>query len=384
MADQVRRMLDMVDGEPAPEFVDGLRDRIFAVMANGAPVPLDNEENIVTITQQAPDVQPAPPGRHVVRWLSIAAAVVAVVAAGVLIAERGGDDEQPAGVPPPTALAVQASVEDTRLANVYFDGTHLWSAANGSTSLVRLDPGTGEIVDSLLLPSAAGSAQMRVLGGTMYVTTVDGVVQVNTDTFAMSKPLIGDPGEVTQVSPVGDVAWVVRIVPNEGWKLEKWDVGLTSMALSIDLGEVDVGGLQTVDGGAYLSVGDEGLRHYAPDGSMIGTVPGVGYAINLDSSPNGSLWAADFSNGELLAIDTDDDTVAGSVKIAADSLLGLWATDRSVWVASSADRTLHVVDPTTMVETASIATDGDPIAVTIADGVIWVAGDNWAQGFVPA
>ena len=442
MASDIRRVFELIDRGAAPEFVDALETRLFAefdrldgietsqltdepVVPEAADAlaarPSPTEDTIMTITEQRPTT-PTPARRRVGGLVALATAAAGLVITGIVIS-RGGDNDvnetpttqvqttpvptTPESVaPPPTEAAVNFDmpslvvppatpvapattltkhfqISDGRIMQIKFDGFTLWGSSPGSSGLVAIDTTTGKFSGSLTLPAAANEGWMEADGGYLYVPTNQGVVIVNGETRTASPLRAGGAGPVIYIGVGSDAVWLIREGDND-ITLEKWDRALTSMELSVDLGDVEPGGIEGVGGGVYVASADHGLDHYGPDGELVGNIPDIGYSFDMMQSPNGILWVPDYDKGTVYAVDTTNDTIVGEPHPVGAASHSVWATDESVWTTSWASGQVYSIDPTTMAATTSGFPDGQPMTLSVVNGEIWVAGDGFATSFTPS
>ncbi|HTH06314.1 MAG TPA: hypothetical protein VL916_10610 [Ilumatobacteraceae bacterium] len=397
MTDDIRRMFDLLETEPSPEFVSGLRARLMDVTTQGATetataTDADNEEDLImTITEERRDQSTAPDhgGRRAVRWLAAAAVAAGLVVTGVLVANRDDDNnQQPADdeFPAPTALEESASLNDSRIGQIAFADGFIWASTQGSTFLAKIDPETAQIVDSLSLPDGSTSGNMTVAGDLLYVPTHGGVVIVDTTTGEMSEQRAGEGMEIGDIAVGSDATWLVRLQINGQTmtsELQKWNRDVTEMQYSVDLGDTEIGALESVGDGVYLGTGQDGLRHYDADGNVVATID-VGYTIRMDLGPDGRLWVPDYDDGTLRAVDTATDEIVGEVELATTSTIDVAAVNGAVFAVNWSNARLHAVDPATYTETVKVALPGNPLSVLVAGDTVWVAGEGFLRGYVAA
>ncbi len=374
------------------EHVDTLIDRHLAATTTVAAsttsadaiAPANERENeLMTIVEQPPR-SGRPAARPQRNWAVIAASAAAVVLliAGIVAIQRDGGDEENSDIPAPNTLVVDATAKDNRIEKVVFDGSSLWSVRNGSTFLLRMDPTSGKVLESLSLPEAAAPGQPVVHGDALYVGTTHGVVVVDTRSRQIAQPTAIGGGEVWSIAFTTDSVWMVRRQPNAA-SLERWTTDLGQRLLSIDLGPETAFGIVGVGTSLYMATEHNGLRRYDSTGAVTATVAGIGYSSDMELGDDGTLWIAVDASGELVAVDTATNTARSRLALAHDGALNLEVTPSSVWVTLDADHRLVVVDPATGQVTSSAGVSGPPRAVTLAGGAVWVSGTGWAERFVP-
>jgi YVTN family beta-propeller protein len=97
--------------------------------------------------------------------------------------------------------------------------------------------------------------------------------------------------------------------------------------------------------------------------------------IRVGGGPNGiavafgKVWVADYGRGRLLRINASRNKVERSIRIPTAD----WITPAagSLWVSSETGR-IYRVDPATMAVTAKVSVGQNPLASTVAAGLLWV------------
>jgi YVTN family beta-propeller protein len=300
-----------------------------------------------------------------------------------LIALRTIDDpDVPAdSIPAPTELVNTTTFEHNLVFQTMSGGSNLWTVGNGSTFLLRIDPATGAEAERFTLPAAADLSWMEAYKGRIYILSQAGVMVLDDETGVVTGPKVAsDLGDAVTLAFTDDAAWVFRFDKGNG-RLEKWDQQLESMELSVDLGVQNPAAMVGVGDSLYLATADEGLQHYGPDGTLLATIPDINFSQDMMVSSDGDLWVADLVSGEVVRVDTSTDRETARIRVGGSSAHSLWVTDESVWVTTSSEDTLSVIDPATNKVTATKLTLDDPRTLTLFDGRIWVAGMGWLQSF---
>ena len=380
------------------------------------------------LTTERPEASPAKRGhnRRVGALLASAAAIAALAVTGVLVTRNDSDPSSPPStpvpqttVPPPqtsagpattaspatplpvldvptpapiaapSALNKGVTLADPRILQVKFDGFNLWAAGADSNELLRIDPATGTVAETFTLPSTATQDWMEANQGRLYVMTYDGIVIVNGETKEISGPMAKGEGFAVSVAFTKDSAWVLRVpvadaVGTRTNKIEQWDLGLTVMQRSVDIGgDFHPGGMVGIDDSFFISTDDRGLLHYDDTGTLIATIADVGYSFDIGASA-GSVWVPDYDSGELIRIDPSTDQILARIVVAGINAHSVFATDTSIWVTTFSAGNINVIDPATNLLTAQIGADQGPMSVAVVDGAVWVAGEGHLGSFLPA
>ena len=430
MSDQrIRHLFEQLDGEPSAEFEASLRSRLLLELtglsssAPSAPITPDKENQMVLTTERTEaSAWRWDPSRRVGSLLAVAAAIGALVVTGFIVTRNDAEPTSPpttpvpqTTVPPPqstattlapvstlpvldvptptpiaapSALTKGVTLADPRIFQVKFDGFNLWAGVADSKELLRIDPATGTVVETFTLPSTATQDWLVANQGRLYVMTYDGIVIVNGETKEISAPLAKGDGFAMSVAFTKDSAWVLRVPSDDAVgtrtnTIEQWDLGLTVMQQSVDIGgDFHPGGIVGIDNSFFISTDDRGLLHYDDTGTLTATIADVGYSFDIGASA-GSVWVPDYDSGELIRIDPATDEIVARIFVAGINAHSVFATDTSVWVTTFAAGNINVIDPATNLLTAQINAGQGPMSVAVVDGAVWVAGEGRLGSFLP-
>ena len=431
MSDHIRHLFELLDAEPSDAFVADLRARLMEDVMQPTATAVDQRTTegvpTMTITENRPDGTQAkiPPGRRVGLIAASVAAAAALVVTGLVVANRDDEPRPPTtpstpstvasttpatttptpstnapvidsvpalpvptaeAVPAPTALAAATTLADDTILQVKFDGFNLWTVGRDMTTLNRIDTTTGEVAETLTLPAPASPDWVETNNGYLYVLTEEGVVIVNGQTKAMTGlKASSDAGQAVSMGFTTDAAWIFRLASDGSSQLERWDLALTSLQLSVPLDLNVPAGMAGVGDQIYVGSEKRGLLHFDVDGNLVNEIADVGYTFDMMATPSGAaLWVADYDSGEVIRIDPTTDEIVARVRLSGIAAHSVWATDTSVWATTWSATRVSVIDPATNTMTADILAGGSPMTLSFADGRIWVAGEGWLHSFQPA
>ena len=421
MPDNIRQLFAQLDAEPDAAFVASLRnlmmENVMRPAATASGSPTSEESTIMTITE---DRLGTPSRRRAGLAMTGIAAAAAVIVTGVIIISR--DDEKsaaptatttqestttvaapattvatfealpiltiPASAPvaAPAALAPGTALVDDAILQVKFDGFNLWTTGRDISTLLRIDTTTGQVAETLNLPAAASADWLEANQGYLYVMTNLGVVIVNGQTEEMTAPRAFSSGsQILSIGFTTNAAWLFRTNGDGTNKLERWDLGLNAMALSVDLEAGPPAGMAGVGDQLYLGTEGRGVLHFDNDGNLVNTIADIGYTFDMMATESGTaLWVADYDSGEVIRIDPATDQIVARIRAAGVNAHSVWATDTSVWVTTWSAGNVNVIDPVTNTMTAQLRAGQGPMTLSLANGVIWVAGEGYLNSFVPA
>jgi len=208
------------------------------------------------------------------------------------------------------------------------DGS-VWVADPGAGEVSRIDPGSGVVVDQVLVGGEPGS-------------------------------IVGGDGAIWVASTVG--ATVTRIDPTT-----------EAVTQTISLPGADLGAIAYGDGRLWVadSVEHELFEIDPTTGSLQRT-------LSLDLQPSavviagGTIWVAGYSNATVEKLDSTSGRVLARVRVG-DGPAALALQDGSLWVANSLDATVSRIDQATPAVTATIPVGSGPTALAADSGSVWVA-----------
>jgi YVTN family beta-propeller protein len=344
-----RHLRQVLDDEVGVEPSPPLRELHQAILAHD-PSLTDGLHPADTKTEGAPE-QPAPAAPPTTRRaprrrrLLLAASVVAVIVAAstaVAVVVTHGPRSSLKALPPNSAGVIHAdgslhdavAVGQSPTAIAYADGS-LWVANGGTNTVMRINPGTHEVVREILVggdPVAMAASDSDV----WVVNAADGTVdRINT---AVNR-VVGEPIKV------GNQPGAIAAGPSGVW---------------------------------VANTGDDTVQRIDPNSSEVGKPIDVGgrpgglTAVDADS-----VWVANGFDHTVSQVDPHTGAVRAPIQVGAGPA-GIAVVNGSVWVANALEQSVSRIDPRTGgVDTFPDVGDG-PTALASNGRYLWVAASHSA------
>jgi class 3 adenylate cyclase/DNA-binding beta-propeller fold protein YncE len=323
--------------------------------------------------------------------LIVAGAVVLIagaIAAAVLAFTSGGSSGVKVG---PTSLAV-IDAKSNRVvgaidlgfkSNLIAAGEgYVWVVDPRGSTLVKIDPASRKIVDTIGIAVGAGAIPFGVAAGNgaVWVAVVRGssevVLELGPDVGDLRRtilygghtqapalfrlnPLAVGSGAVWAIDPALGGVW--RIPPHAG-KARKLAEGLDALSLA-------------AGGGAVWVAGASGVAKLdAETGLQLGSAS-VGPDANAETASvalgQSAVWFAESSRSTLLELDPQSASTTQTFSVGKGPS-GIAVGDGSVWVANSGDGTVSRIDPRGSAA-RTIRLGETPGGIVAADGEVWTS-----------
>ncbi len=203
----------------------------------------------------------------------------------------------------------------------------VWVASAGDGAVVRIDVATHEVTETV----EVGETPLRLAyDGTLLWASVFGE-----DTVVAIDPSSGE---------------VVVTVPLEG----------QPEGLAVGFGSVWV-----------VRQAARELTRLGPDGAVQGSFP-LGQEPRLVAVSDAYVFASNFGAGTVTRLDPATGELATSEKLC-DGAQGLAADAEVLWVTCTTEDLVLAVDPSDLSVIGRLDLPGEPDAVHVVDGVVWVA-----------
>jgi DNA-binding beta-propeller fold protein YncE len=310
-------------------------------------------------------------------WAAAGAALLAAMAVLVVLLLGGGGIEvsEPIAVGSPP-LRVSA------------DGAGVWVTSEREGTVTKLDPGSGEQVWQKLLTTTE-----RARGGASAGAKADPAgVAIGGRWLWVTEPRSGDlvrldpgSGALLQTIHVGGSPGAIALGGGRVWVADEGGAGVT--AVNAQGGRVVRRGLGTRAAPLRLAVGAGGLW---VSSASTGTLRRVDLST-MRSSPailvgrgpagvtvaDGLVWVANSRAGTVSTVDATTQVVVGTQIEVGSQAGGIDAGPSTAWVSTTADGAVVRIDLASRErDGAPIAVGPEPGAVAVGGGAVWVANNG--------
>jgi class 3 adenylate cyclase/streptogramin lyase len=247
----------------------------------------------------------------------------------------------------------------------------IWVASEGSQTVTRLDPETGQGGPTV---ATQGSASGVVVDedGTVWVLNQFQATVVRLDprgtTIADS---IGLESGTKDIAVGEGAVWVINEGQRALIRIDPHDpqTNIPAPVLGAESFQHAPGGVATGDGFVWVIAGPSVLKVDPRTGEVTGeaTTRFVGREIAFGE---GYVWVTHTSDDRISKIDPR--TLEAVAITVGNAPVAVAAGEGAAWVANSEDATISRVDPTSG-EVVPIDVGNSPQDVTLAEGAVWVA-----------
>lgn len=322
------------------------------------------------------------------RRLGAGVVASALALGGTLLLVRAFQPGPPQTRPAERLRVVQTAVIGVRPVELAAGEGGVWIVSAADRTLLRLDPGTGSVVDEIALPDGVGPPiGVTVAEGTVWVQTgfaearpaitVPTVIRIDAATQRVLSTLVLDHSSHAAIAVGAGAVWSASS-----------ETGLVSRR-ELPQGRVTATGLGPSppvalafgQGAAWSLSGGRGhveppipgtIARIDPTSASVTSSTEVGPSPRDMAIGAGAVWVVDAVERALIRIDaatvsvTDRIPLTGLPTEVAVGPTGVWALD-------TADGVLFRIDPTDGRVTGSVGVGPDPVALSTDQKNVWVA-----------
>ena len=379
--------------ERRPDLPEGLDHVVATALAKDPNERYQTCQELVTATRAALGI--AEPERRRSRVAAVVGvAAIALVAAAIWLTVGAGDEprDKLLRIDPSTNEVVDSVDVGDRASSVDIGDGQVWVTSQAGRALWRVDPRTLEAretpVEGTPMDVVERNGLAVVVSGPLEVA----VHRIDAATGALIEtiPIPGAEGAATAVAEGEEGIWVVGCGFGGGnvGRVSETVLGTNTALEGVDVfsenpnwifgHEADFPAYTDVavgEGGVWMTL-DSGpaLRRADPTGQSPVEVIELGFFPRSVTVGAGSVWITGLIDDVVARLDPETGVVTMTVPLGRGTA-GVAVGRGSVWVASSIDGTVTRLDPSTGEILATIEVDGEPDDVVVGAGGVWVTTD---------
>ena len=246
-----------------------------------------------------------------------------------------------------------------------------WVSDNESAELVKIDLETNQAV--MRYPLDASPCEIAVGHGSLWVVTQSGVLdRVDPGTGRVEAAIPVGAASYEAVAAFGSV-WVTN---RNGGTLTRIDPAINQVADTIDLPQIQPGGIVEGDGALWVgndTSGQTNLVRIDPDTLEVSELEAGGRPAFVATSP-GRVWVANQTDGSVTVIDSATSSPVGAPIAAGTMPVNLAATPdgAEVWVPDDRGDTVTRIDAASAQAVERLAVGDGPAVVATTETDVWV------------
>jgi streptogramin lyase len=379
--------------EGRPDLPEGLDHVVATALAKDPNERYQTCQELVTAARAALGI--AEPERRRSRVAAVVGvAAIALVAGAIWVTIGAGDEplDRLIRIDPSTNEVVDSVDVGDRASSVAVGDGYVWVTSQAGRSLWRIDPRTLDARDTPVEGTPMDVVERNGMAVVASGPQEVAVHKIDAATGALLEtiPIPGSEGAATAVAEGVDGIWVVGCGFGGGnvGRVSETPLGGTTALDRLEIfsenpnwvfgHEPDFPAYTDVavgEGGVWMTL-DSGpaLRRADPTGQRPVEVIWLGFFPRSVTVGAGSIWITGLIDDMVARLDPNTKEVTMTVPLGRGTA-GVAVGEGSVWVVSSIDETVTRLDPRTGEILATIEVEGEPEDVVIGAGGVWVTTD---------
>ena len=379
--------------EMEPPTLPGLEPVIEKALAKEPDDRYQSGNELIAAAREALGIARPRPARLLIAVSALALAVTASALLALFLTGLLGADAESAQsdpdadslirIDPGTNEVVSTTPVGRDASSVAASGRHVWVTSFTDGTLLRLDPETRDV---LTIPVGQGPVDVAAAAGSVLVVADEdnGLVSVDPVAgsvgFTVRLPAVvggslavaaGESSDPWFADPARGVVGRVRASVSGGETFDEIEIAADEKSFLTRYQDFDD---MALGHGAIWVVGDSfGRTVWRLDlraRRVVATIP-LSFAPGSIAAGAGAIWVTSPLDDVVLRIDPATNRATAAIAVPA-GVVGIAAGDEGLWVASAIAGVVSRIDPETSSIIAQVPISGTPTDVAVGAGGVWV------------